>query len=88
MLHVYPEFNELDSVEIEKLLDFCNFMKIGLLLQPAKGHKGHLLDLITKITEGRSTKYICGGGQSLATTRRVQIYESEGGWFFLIFSYV
>ena len=52
---------------------------LGIVLQPAKGHKGHLMDLITKLTEGKHAKYICGGGQSLATTRRVQVYENEGG---------
>lgn len=37
---------------------------------------------MTRITEGQraeKAKYITGGGQTSATSRRVQIYEKEGG---------
>ncbi len=79
MLEVYPEFTDLDHQEKQKLQDFCNFMKLGILIQPARSHKGHLLDLVTRVTEGRDVKYVCGSGQSGATNRRVLVFEREGG---------
>jgi hypothetical protein len=62
LLAIYPVFTGLDNEELYKLLEFANFMKVSLLLLPAKGKKAHLLDLVTRITEGKHAKYVCGGG--------------------------
>ena len=53
-------------------------MKIAQLVITPKNHKNHLLDIATRISEGKNMKYITGSGQTLATTRRVMIYEREG----------
>ena len=46
---------------------------------PYVGKKSHLLDLVTRITEGHKQKYVTGGGQTGSTSLRVLIYEREGG---------
>ena len=45
---------------------------------PSKWNKEHLLDIVTRLTEGKEVKYITGGGQTSATKRRVLVYESAG----------
>lgn len=74
------EFQSVDIGELEqrKLVSFANFMKVALLLMP-KPKKAHLLDLVTRISEGRSAKYITGSGQTILTARRVQIFQFESG---------
>ena len=39
----YPEFKGLSDEELNKLLIFCNVMKISLIVIPAKNHKNHIL---------------------------------------------
>ena len=46
---------------------------------PAKKNKGLILQVIPKLVEGSSAKYITGSGQTQATKDRVLIYELEGG---------
>lgn len=46
---------------------------------PAKKNKGLILQVIPKLVEGSSAKYITGSGQTQATKDRVFIYELEGG---------
>mmetsp|Transcript_31141 Transcript_31141/g.29701 ORF Transcript_31141/g.29701 Transcript_31141/m.29701 type:complete len:517 (+) Transcript_31141:382-1932(+) len=79
LLSQYPEFEHCDERELKKLLNFTNFMNCAIILLPAKGKKSHLLDLVTRITEGHKIKYITGGGQTSSTALRVLIYEREGG---------
>ena len=81
LLKDYPCFKELvgvDDEEIIKLLFFRNWMKVVLLVIPPHHNKGRLLNIVTRICEGDSIKYITGGGQNAATERRVIIYEQEG----------
>jgi hypothetical protein len=80
-LQVYPEFAEVKEDELMKLFHFANFMSCAQILLPAKGKKSHLLDLVTRITEGWKHKYVTGGGQTSSTGLRVLIYEREGGIF-------
>ena len=54
-------------------------MPSELILITTTGKKSHLLDLVTRITEGYKQKYVTGGGQTGATSLRVLIYEREGG---------
>lgn len=79
LLHAYPQFRNLDVEELVKLLHFSNFMKFALVIVPAKGNKSLLLDLVTRITEGKYVKYITGGGPTAKTRRRIEVYEHEGG---------
>ena len=81
LLTDYPTFEQLigvDDEELIKLLLFRNWMKVAQLVIPSHHNKGRLLNVVTKICEGDSSKYITGGGQNSATERRVLIYEQEG----------
>jgi hypothetical protein len=79
LLEKYPEFADQMDLELNLLLEFANYMKVVLMLLPPKGKKAHLLEIVTRLTEGKTAKYVCGGGQTPATNRRVKIYEEEGG---------
>lgn len=78
----YPEFKDdamIEPSEQDTLLKFRNMMKLAQLFIPAKNHKEHLMDLVTRLVEGRDQKYVTGSGEKPATRRRVLIYEREGG---------
>lgn len=80
-LQRYPEFKDdamIEPTEQETLLKFRNMMKLAQLFIPAKNHKEHLMDLVTRLVEGRDQKYVTGSGEKPATRRRVLIYEREG----------
>lgn len=80
-LQKYPEFKDdamIEPGEQEILLKFRNMMKLAQLFIPAKNHKEHLMDLVTRLVEGRDQKYVTGSGEKPATRRRVLIYEREG----------
>ena len=79
LLASYPEFESCEEDERIKLMYFANYMKYAQALLPPKQKKAHLLDMVTRRTEGSTKKYVCGGGQTAATGRRVLIYEREGG---------
>eukprot|EP01038_Epipyxis_sp_PR26KG_P005539 gene5539-7657_t len=72
------DFKGLDSRELNFLLNYRNVMKIAQLIVPAKNNKGSLL-LIAGSLEGSRNEYVTGGGQKPEVTRRVVIYEREGG---------
>jgi hypothetical protein len=74
----YPEFHDCKDVELGVLLTFRNVMRIAQELIQPRYHKKHLLDLVTRITEGHMQRYVTGSGQTLATKRRVTIYQREG----------
>lgn len=81
LLERYPELNvdpPLEAKELDALLLFRNVMVVALRLISASGSKNHLLDLVTRIAEGRSVKYITGSGERIATSCRVLIYRREG----------
>lgn len=79
-LEKYHEFQGcgLDDAELHALFTFRNVMVVALCAIPARNHKNHLLEIVTKIAEGRHVKYVTGGGQTKATSRRVLIYSREG----------
>lgn len=61
-----------------KLLQFRNMMVFAqMVIQPAN-HKTHLMELVTRVCEGRHQKYITGSGETRATRNRVLIYRVEG----------
>ncbi len=74
----YPEFTSCDDKEKSTLLKFRNIMAVAIQVLPPKSKKAHLLDLVTRIVEGSQVRYITGSGETLATRRRVLIYEREG----------
>lgn len=90
-LEKYSEFQSCNADEQKKLFEFANWMKYAILLIPPKYQKAHLLDVVTRLTEGQRSeraKYITGGGQTEATSRRVRVYETESGtWTHLHWSY-
>ena len=80
-LQKYPEFKDdamIEPTEQETLMKFRNMMKLAQSFIPAKNHKEHLMDLVTRLVEGRDQKYVTGSGEKPATRRRVLIYEREG----------
>lgn len=76
----YPLFSKpsIDQLEGKFLLSFRNMMKKALQVIPAKRNK-HLLVTICSLLEGSGRLYVTGGTQSVATSRRLQIYEHESG---------
>ena len=81
LLSAYPEFNEIPNItpkELESLLRFRNTMHVAQRVIEPKNHKEQLLNLVTRISEGRTKKYITGSGESVETSSRVLIYRREG----------
>jgi hypothetical protein len=78
LLDHFPQFESVDSEELDLLLNFRNMLKVTLLLVPARLNKQLILKIAGRL-EGSQNEYITGGGQKPAVTRRVQIYEQEGG---------
>jgi hypothetical protein len=46
---------------------------------PAANNSGHLLDILTRIVEGKYVKHIPGSGMTQATKNRINIYNTVGG---------
>jgi len=74
----FYEHNDIDEVEWQLLLNFRNYLRVTLLLIPARLNKQSILKIAARL-EGSNNEYITGGGQRNAVTRRVRIYEKEGG---------
>lgn len=76
----YPSFTveSIDAEEIGFLTRFRNMMQVALKFIPARRNKMLLL-AICSLLEGSNRMYITGGTQSLATTRRMLIFEHESG---------
>eukprot|EP01040_Poterioochromonas_malhamensis_P006319 gene6319-6801_t len=76
----YPEFMILeDQNELERLLQFRNYMKIALQIIPASFNKQLLMKIAARLEGSPHRDYITGGGQRPEVTRRCLIYEREGG---------
>jgi hypothetical protein len=78
-LLTYQDFKELSIVEIESLLRFHNMMLLAIRTIYPKQNKSHLLEIVTRLTEGKDVHYVTGGGERLETRNRVLIYERVGG---------
>lgn len=74
----FYEHNDIDEDEWNLLLNFRNYLRVTLLLIPARLNKQSILKIAARL-EGSNNEYITGGGQRNAVTRRVRIYEKEGG---------
>ena len=76
-LDEYPDFRCIhDPNEIEKLLNFRNLVRVALALLPARNKKTHIIDLVTKITEGKGAKDALVPDR-MATKLRVAIFDHE-----------
>jgi hypothetical protein len=82
-LSAYPELSQswgISDGERVKLFHFANFMRCSQRLLPVVNRKrAHLMDLVTRLTEGYTVKYITGSGQTRSTSLRVLCYERECG---------
>lgn len=78
-LQGYPEFRERQPAEQERLRLTANWMDLAFHAITPKSNKTFLMNLIPRICEGRSARYITGSGETLATSDRVRIYRVEGG---------
>mmetsp|Transcript_11485 Transcript_11485/g.15814 ORF Transcript_11485/g.15814 Transcript_11485/m.15814 type:complete len:316 (+) Transcript_11485:73-1020(+) len=76
----YPMFatDSMDENEIQYIVNFRNMLKIALQVIPANRNKMLLIN-ICSVLEGSGRVYVTGGTQSMATSRRMQIYEHESG---------
>ena len=71
-------FDQVDGKESEKLYYIANWMAILFTMVESRGNKGLAMNVIPRLVEGFHVRYNTGGGQSLATSHRVHIYEVEG----------
>ncbi|KAJ1405665.1 hypothetical protein B484DRAFT_483363, partial [Ochromonadaceae sp. CCMP2298] len=80
LLSKFPQFKTLavDQEELGLLLNFRNMCKVALLVIPARLNKQCIIKIAGRL-EGSQNEYITGGGQKPAVSRRVEIYEAEGG---------
>lgn len=80
-LDTYPEFaqgNNVDNLEQENLLNFCNFLKVAFSIFGHHRHK-HKVIQICAFLEGSDYKYSVGSYKSVAALRRETIYRKEAG---------
>jgi hypothetical protein len=76
----YPAFNSpsISNDERLKLLEFCNCTRVIQCLIPPHNNKEHILDLVSRLTEGYSVRYVTGTGMTEETARRYEIIHIEG----------
>ena len=79
-LATFPDFydSSIGDVERSALLHYRNMMMYALEVVPAVNNNGHLLDLVTRLAEGKSVRHIPGGGATLKTKNRIDIYLKVG----------
>lgn len=78
LIERYPDFATCGNLELNKLLRFRNLMTIALQYIPPAQNRDYLLDLITRISEGRDVRYVPGSGATPLTQNRLLIYRTEG----------
>jgi hypothetical protein len=76
----YPQFcgSEVYLEERNLLFDFCNCVRFVHCLIPPKNNKEHILDLVSRLTEGFSVRRVTGTGMTKETFRRYEIIHVEG----------
>jgi hypothetical protein len=77
LLEHYPQFQGQEEDELNYLLKFRNYLRLSLIIIPARLNKQMLLKIAARL-EGSRQEYITGGGQKPGVTRRVEVYEQEG----------
>jgi hypothetical protein len=66
-----PEFLSMDSQEQELLFTYRNMLAAALEVIPGKWNSNHLLDIVTRIVEGKDKKYVTGSGATKQTRNRI-----------------
>jgi hypothetical protein len=74
-LREFPDFAKIDDPERTALLNYRNMMAAALEVVPGKWNSNHLLDVVTRIVEGKETKYVTGSGATKQTRNRIKIYD-------------
>ena len=79
-IKVYPDCSPsaVGQFEYQTLFKFRNLMKKAMHLIPPLHNKNHLLDLVTRVVEGKHVKHITGTGATKQTKARVAIILKEG----------
>jgi hypothetical protein len=77
----YPTFfaPEISEEERNRLYEFCNCVRVIQCLIPAKNNKEHILDLVSRLTEGFAVRRVTGTGMTVETRNRYDIIHKEGG---------
>ena len=75
----FSDFATVAEAEQEALFLYRNMMAAALEVIPASNNSGHLLDIVTRIVEGKKVKHIPGSGMTKATRNRINIYNTVGG---------
>lgn len=78
LMKKYPEFNEVGFIELKDLLRYRNIMAVALKYIKPSCNRDYLLNMISRISEGRDAKYVGGSGATQATKHRLLIYHMEG----------
>jgi len=76
----YPQYGPslVGYEEFINLFKFRNLMKMAMHLIPPLHNKNHLLDLVTRLVEGKEVRHVTGTGATKATRARVEIILREG----------
>jgi hypothetical protein len=79
-LEYYPEYAPalVGQQEYIALFKFRNLMKMAMHIIPPLHNKNHLLDLVTRLVEGKDVRHVTGTGATKATKARVGIILKEG----------
>jgi hypothetical protein len=77
-LKAYPQFQSRSSTESEKLRMTANWMDLAFYTVSPRNNKTFLMNLIPRLCEGRTVRYVTGSGESQATSDRVAIFRKEG----------
>jgi hypothetical protein len=71
-------FKGMEEEEAYKLLKYRNFMQIAVRYINPRQNKDYLLDLVTRLAEGSTVRYVPGSGATLPTRNRIEIFRKEG----------
>merc|ERR1712065_122155 len=74
-----PEFMSETPAEQELLHTYRNMLAAALKVIPGKWNSNHLLDLVTRIVEGKDKKYVTGSGATRQTRNRINVYHNLTG---------
>merc|ERR1711991_616301 len=74
-----PEFISETPAEQELLHTYRNMLAAALKVIPGKWNSNHLLDLVTRIVEGKDKKYVTGSGATKQTRNRIEVYHNLTG---------
>lgn len=79
-MEVCPEFRSVEDLpEQQSLHAYRNMLAAALEIIPGKWNSNHLLDVVTRIVEGKDKKYVTGSGATKKTLNRIDIYHKLTG---------